>query len=120
MAIASVWAYLGARWVLVFAVVDVLALGAAALWCIRHSMDFERVTLTANELLVERQTAGHLESWALARFYVRLQPTLYALGPFKTPRLQLSARQQVVVIGGFSHSAALRSLEIALRRALRG
>ncbi len=117
--IASAWAYFGARWVLVFAVIDVLALAAAMVWCVRHAMDYERVVLTRNTLTIERQLAGRVEQWSMERFYVRLNSIQVSLGPFKSPRLQVSAQQQTVVLGGFCHTAALKQCEQRLHAALK-
>jgi uncharacterized membrane protein len=118
--IASVWAYMGAAWVLVFAVIDVLALTAAVIWCFRHSMDKERIVLSQNTLSIERQVAGRSEIWTMQRFYVRLSNTEVSLGPFKSPRLKVSAQDQTVVLGGFCHSSAIKQLETQLKLALRG
>lgn len=117
--IASAWAYVGARWVLVFAVIDVLALGWAAVWCVRHAMDFERVRLSADHLEIERQCANHTERWLLPRFYVRValhnaQPSL-----FKKPRVCISAQGETVLLGAFSHTAALLQLSVGLKQALK-
>jgi uncharacterized membrane protein len=119
LVIASAWAYVGATWVLVFALVDVLVLLAAVVWCVRHAMDFERINLTENTLTVERQLAGRLDQWAMQRFYVRLELIEVSIGPFKSPRLLLKAQQQSVVLGGFCHTAALRQLDCQLRLALK-
>jgi uncharacterized membrane protein len=118
LAIASVWAYLGAHWVLVFAVVDVLALTAAVIWCVRHALDQEHIVLTANTVAIERQLAGRIEHWSMERFYVRLNRKQVSLGPFNSPRLEVSARRQGVVLGGFCSAAALRQLETQLKFAM--
>jgi uncharacterized membrane protein len=117
--IAIAWAYMGATWVLVFAVVDVLALTAAVIWCFRHSMDKERIVLSKNTLSIEREVAGRSESWIMQRFYVRLSSIEVSLGPFKSPRLKVSAQDQSVVLGGFCHSSAIKQLEKQLKLALR-
>ncbi len=118
LSIAIAMAFMGAAWVLVFAVVDVLALLAAVTWCVRHAMDKERVELTANTLSIERRLAGRTEQWIMQRFYVRLSVVQVPFGPFKSPRLQVSAQNQHVVLGGFCHTSAIRQLERQLKQAL--
>lgn len=113
--IASFLAWLGATWVIVFALIDIAALCAAVIWYVRHALDVETVTLTHDNLTVERHIAGRVEKWSMERFYVRLQIIHVKSGPFVSPRLRISARLQNVVLGSFCHSAQLLRCEKLLR-----
>jgi uncharacterized membrane protein len=117
--IASAWAYFGAHWVLAFAVIDVLALAAAVVWCVRHATDYEKVLLTESTLIIERCTCNQVEQWSMKRFYVRVNQIEVPTGPFKSIRLKVSAQQESVVLGGFCHIAALKQCEKQLKLALK-
>lgn len=117
--IASAWAYLGARWVLVFALVDVLALAWAAVWCVRHATDFERVSLSHDTLEIERQCANHNQRWELPRFYVRVALHNTRSSFFKNPRVHITAQGKTIVLGEFCHTAALIQLSAGLKLALK-
>ena len=119
LGIACFWAYFGARWVLFFACIDVIALGVATVWCVRHALDEESVSLSADHLVVQRRLAGVTERWDFARYFARVQAEEVRLGPFTRQRLRLSAQTQSVQIGSFCEPRRLRLLEKELRAALR-
>ena len=53
MGVASIFAYSGAWWVLVFACVEVTALVAAFVVYAKHAGDYERIVVTADALVIE-------------------------------------------------------------------
>lgn len=53
ISVASIFAYSGAWWVLVFALLEVAALFAAFVVYARHAGDYERIVVTPDALIVE-------------------------------------------------------------------
>jgi uncharacterized membrane protein len=53
MGVASIFAFSGAWWILVFAFVEVAALAAAFVVYARHAGDYERIVVTPDALIIE-------------------------------------------------------------------
>ena len=61
MGVATIFAYSGAWWVLVFACVEVGALVAAFVVYARHAGDYERIVVTADALVIEFNSGTRVE-----------------------------------------------------------
>jgi uncharacterized membrane protein len=60
MSVASVFAYSGAWWVLVFSCVEVAALLAAFVVYAKHAGDYERIVVSADALVIEFNSGDRL------------------------------------------------------------
>jgi hypothetical protein len=65
----------GARLVLPFAWLELVAVGAAFLAYSRHATDGERISLSGRQLVVELESAGRLERAEFDRDWVRVEPS---------------------------------------------
>jgi uncharacterized membrane protein len=74
LAIGTFFWLQGARLVMPFVGLELLALGAAFVAHARHAADGERIFLQDNRLVVERETAGRLERAEFRREWVRIEP----------------------------------------------
>ncbi len=106
-------AFYGAWMVLPFWGIDLIAVGVALVVMARRSGDFERVSLTAGELIVEVVTAGRSEVTPLNRHWVRV---LTEEG-FRY-RLILAQHGHRLVVGRFVGDAERRRFVQELRSAL--
>lgn len=64
----------GARLVMPFAWIELIAVGAAFLVYARHAGDGEKILLRGDQLVIERETAGRLERSEFNREWVRVEP----------------------------------------------
>ncbi len=64
----------GARFVLGFAWIELLALGLAFLVYARHATDGETISLRGRQLVVEIELAGRCERTEFSRDWVRVEP----------------------------------------------
>lgn len=64
----------GARMVMPFAWLELLAVGAAFLMYARHASDGERIVLEGGRLVVELETAGRTQRAEFNRQWVRVEP----------------------------------------------
>jgi uncharacterized membrane protein len=104
----------GAHWVMPFAWLEVLALGAAVAWYVRHATDRETVVLDADRLTVELQLAGRLQSVAFDRRAVRVQPH-----DGRRSLIQLAGNGKLAEIGRFVRPELRPGLADELRSVLR-
>lgn len=58
--VASIFAYSGAWWILVFAFVEVAALMAAFVVYARHAGDYERIVVSPDALIIEFNSGNHV------------------------------------------------------------
>jgi uncharacterized membrane protein len=58
--VASIFAYSGAWWILVFAFIEVAALVAAFVVYARHAGDYERIVVTPDALVIEFNSGNHV------------------------------------------------------------
>lgn len=84
----------GARMVMPFAGLELLAVGAALLLYARHASDRECISLSRNRLTVERVSGGHVQRVELEPLWVRVEAQS---GPGSL--IELSGRGQRVVVG---------------------
>ena len=103
----------GAWMVLPFWGIDLAAVGVALLVMDRRSGDFERVSLTAGELIVEVSTAGHSQVIPMNRHWVRVESE----DGFRY-RLFLAQHGRRLVVGRFIGDAERRRFGQELRSAL--
>lgn len=64
----------GARMVMTFTLVEMLAVGAAFLLYSRHAADAEKIVLQDGQLVVELETAGRTQRAEFNREWVRVEP----------------------------------------------
>ena len=106
----------GVRLVLVFAGLELLAVGAALLVYARHAADHETLTLLGRSLRVEQCNGSRVELTDFAADWLTVEP---AAG--QGSLVKLSGRGQCVRVGRFLRpelrGAFARELRLALRRA---
>ena len=64
----------GAKFVMLFAWLELLAVGWAFAVYARHASDGEKIVLQGNQLVVELETAGHVRRVEFNREWVRIEP----------------------------------------------
>ncbi len=114
LGIAAVFWALGARFVMLFAGLEIIAVGIAFGIFARHATDGERISLQGSRLVVERETAGTLERAEFDRSWVRVEP--------KTgdrSLITLSAQGRTVEIGRYVRPELRPALASEIRMALR-
>ncbi len=74
LGIASFFWVQGARLVMPFAWLELIAVGAAFVVYARHAGDGEKIVLRGGQLVVELETAGRLERAEFNREWVRIEP----------------------------------------------
>ena len=74
LAIATFFWVLGARLVMPFAWLEIVAVGIAFAFYGRHAADGEKISLQGTRLVVERETAGRVERAEFDRSWVRVEP----------------------------------------------
>ena len=74
LGIAAVFWMLGARLVMPFAWLEIVAVGIAFAFYGRHAADGEKISLQGTRLVVERETAGRVERAEFDRSWVRVEP----------------------------------------------
>jgi len=114
LTIASAFWMLGARLVMPFAWLEILAVGIAFVIYGRHAADGERISLQGSRLVVELETAGKLERAEFDRGRVRVEP--------KTGNrslIMLSAQGRSVEVGRFVRPELRPVLASEIRMALR-
>ena len=114
LTIASGFWMLGARLVMPFACLEILAVGIAFVIYGRHAADGERISLQGSRLVVELETAGKLERAEFDRSRVRVEP--------KTGNrslIILSAQGLSVEVGRFVRPELRPALASEIRMALR-
>ena len=105
----------GARLVLPFAWLELVAVGAAFLAYSRHATDGERISLSGRQLVVELESAGRLERAEFDRDWVRVEPSAG-----DRSLIALSARGRSVNVGRFVRPELRPALAREIRMALRG
>ena len=114
LTIASGFWMLGARLVMPFAWLEILAVGIAFAIYGRHAADGERISLQGSRLVVELETAGKLERAEFDRSRVRVEP--------KTGNrslIMLSAQGRSIEVGRFVRPELRPVLASEIRMALR-
>ena len=114
LGIATFFWVLGARLVMPFAWLEIVALGIAFAMYGRHAADGERISLQGSRLVVELETAGKLERAEFDRSWVRVEP--------KTgdrSLITLSAQGRSVEVGRYVRPELRPALASEIRMALR-
>jgi uncharacterized membrane protein len=115
LAVAGFCWSLGARLVLPFAALELVAVGAAFLAYARHATDRERISLRPGQLVVELETAGRTKRCEFAREWVRVE----ASGD-GGQMIEVRGGGQSVRVGRFLRSDLRPVLAREIRQALRG
>lgn len=107
--------------VLPFVGVEVLAVVAAFVCYGRHAADYERVTVSADAVTVERASGASVRQWQLPLGWTRIDLQESGHGAMRRTRVQLVSRQQRVDVGDLLPEAKrarfARELAAALRAA---
>ncbi|XAH24811.1 DUF2244 domain-containing protein [Xylophilus sp. GW821-FHT01B05] len=114
LGIATVFWVHGARLVMPFAWLELLAVGGAFLVYARHATDGERISLQGSCLVVERETAGRLERAEFRREWVRIEPKVG-----DRSLIQVSAQGRSMEVGRFVRPELRPALASEIRMALR-
>lgn len=114
LGIGTFFWYQGALLVLPFAAIEVAAVGAAFLAYARHAADGETISLEGRRLVVELESAGHLQRAEFDRDWVRVEP-----GVSDRSLVELSARGRRVNVGRYLRPELRPVLAQEIRRALR-
>lgn len=105
----------GARMVLPFAWLELIAVGAAFLVYARHATDGERISLQGAQLVVELENAGRLQRAEFNRDWVRVEPRAG-----DRSLIEVSGRGRSVQVGRYVRPELRPALAREIRMALRG
>jgi uncharacterized membrane protein len=114
LGVATFFWFRGAVLVLPFAWLELAAVGVAFLAYARHAADGERISLRGRRLVVELESAGHLQRAVFDRERVRVEPSV-------TDRslIELSGEGRRVNVGRYLRPELRPVLAREIRRALR-
>ncbi len=115
MGVAGFFWSQGATLVLPFAVLELVAVGAAFLAYARHATDSERIRLLEGCLVVEWETAGRSSRCEFPREWVRVEPTSDS-----SQLIEVRGGGRSVQVGRFVRSDLRPLLAREIRQALRG
>lgn len=104
----------GAKFILPFAWLELLAVGVAFLVYARHATDGERISLEGARLVVELESAGKLERAEFRREWVRVEP-----GADERSLIEVSAQGRSVSVGRYVRPELRPVLAREIRMALR-
>jgi uncharacterized membrane protein len=105
----------GARMVMPFAWLELIAVGTAFVVYSRHARDGEKIILRGQQLVVELETAGRTERAEFLREFVRVEPT-----SGDGSLIELSGQGRSVVVGRHVRPDLRPALAREIRLALRG
>jgi uncharacterized membrane protein len=105
----------GAPMVLLFAGLELMAVGVALLVYARHARDGEKIFLLGTQLVVELETAGRIERSEFVRDWVRVEPR-----SDDGSLIEVSGQGRTVVVGRFLRPELRPALAREIRLALRG
>jgi uncharacterized membrane protein len=115
LGIATFFWFQGAVLILPFAWAELAAVGLAFLVYARHASDGEMISIKGRRLVVELETAGHLERAEFNREWVRVEPSAD-----DRSLIELSGQGRRVNVGRFVRPELRPVLAQEIRRALRG
>lgn len=115
LGIAGFFWWQGAKLVMSFAWLELIAVGSAFLVYARHAGDGEKIILQGSQLVVELETAGRLQREEFNREWVRVEPR-----SGDGSLIQLSGQGRSVQIGRHLRPELRPALARELRLALRG
>jgi uncharacterized membrane protein len=104
----------GAKLVMPFAWIEIIAVGAALFVYARHATDSERIRLQPGRLIVERVFGRRVERAEFAPAWVRIEPE-----HGDRSLIELSGQGQRIAVGRFVRPDQRRQLAEELRWALR-
>jgi uncharacterized membrane protein len=104
----------GARLVLGFAWIELVAVGLAFLAYARHAADGETISLQGGRLVVELELAGRRERAEFHRDWVRVEPQAG-----DTSLIEVSGQGRAVKVGRYVRPELRPALAYEIRRALR-
>jgi uncharacterized membrane protein len=114
LGIATVFWFQGAVLILPFAWLELAAVGVAFLVYARHARDGETISLEGRQLVVELESAGHLERAEFNRDWVRVEPLAG-----DRSLIELSGQGRRVNVGRYLRPELRPVLAQEIRRALR-
>jgi uncharacterized membrane protein len=114
LGIATFFWFQGATLVLPFAWIELAVVGIAFLVYARHASDGERISLQGARLVVELESAGHLERAEFHRDWVRVEPRAE-----DRSLIEVSGRGRSVWVGRFVRPELRPALAQEIRSALR-
>ncbi len=115
MGIALMFWIQGARMIMTFAWLELLAVGTAFLVYARHARDGEKITLHGPRLIVELENGGRTERAEFAREWVRVEPR-----SGDGSLIEVSGQGRSVVVGRHIRPELRPALAREIRSALRG
>jgi uncharacterized membrane protein len=115
LGIAVFFWFQGAVLILPFTGLELAAVGAAFLAYARHAADGETISLQGRQLVVELESAGHLQRAEFDRDWVRVEPSAD-----DRSLIELSGRGRRVSVGRYLRPELRPELARDIRRALRG
>jgi uncharacterized membrane protein len=113
-AVAAFWWWHGARLVMPFAAIELLATGAAMLLYARHAADNESIALAHDRLTVEHASGSRLEHVEFQPMWVRVEPE-----SGDGSLVELSGQGRRIAVGRYVRPELRRQLADELRVALR-
>ncbi|MEO8652555.1 MAG: DUF2244 domain-containing protein [Ramlibacter sp.] len=114
LGIGAFFWFQGVVLILPFAWLELAAVGAAFLAYARHATDGETISLRGRQLVVELESAGHLERAEFDRERVRVEPSVA-----DRSLIQLSGQGRRVNVGRYLRPELRPALAQEIRRALR-
>ncbi len=115
LGIGTAFWFQGAKFVLPFAWIELIAVGAAFLVYSRHATDGERIYLTGPQLVVECDNGGKVERAEFRREWVRVEPR-----SGDGSLIELSGQGRSINVGRFVRPELRPVLAREIRMALRG
>lgn len=115
LGIATFFWIQGARMIMPFAWLELLAVGAAFLVYARHASDGEKITLAGPRLVVELDHGGRVERAEFSREWVRVEPR-----SGDGSLIEVSGQGRSVVVGRHLRPELRPALAREIRHALRG
>ncbi len=114
LGIATMFWFQGAKMIMPFAWLELMAVGTAFLVYARHATDGERLVLQGDQLLVEQSLAGKISRAEFDRDRVRVEPHIH-----DRSLIELSGQGRRVQIGRHVRPELRSQLARELRMALR-
>ncbi len=115
LGIATLFWFQGARMIMPFAWLELLAVGAAFIVYARHARDGEKITLAGPRLVVELDHGGRTERAEFSREWVRVEPR-----SGDGSLIEVSGQGRRVVVGRHVRPELRPALAREIRYALRG
>lgn len=115
LGIAGLFWMQGARMIMPFAWLELLAVGTAFVVYARHARDGEKITLDGPRLVVELENGGRTERAEFARDWVRVEPR-----SGDGSLIEVSGQGRTVVVGRHLRPELRPALAREIRFALRG